>query len=82
MNIPFAQNPLLHELMFDIIELRTNIREGLVIVTHEHSSLISFQEKFSTVCDCENYLFSFKWPDGYRCEKCDHSEFFMKEDIG
>ena len=34
------------------------------------SSLIRFQQKFSSEQDCIQYLFTLKWPDGFRCRKC------------
>jgi len=32
-------------------------------------SLLEFTERFKTDLDCEEYLASLKWEDGYRCRK-------------
>jgi len=36
-------------------------------------SKIEFIKRFSTEEACEKQLFCMKWPDGYKCEKCNHS---------
>ena len=33
-------------------------------------SLLEFTERFKTDLDCEEYLASLKWEDGYCCRKC------------
>lgn len=33
-------------------------------------SLIEFQERFRTDRACERYLFSWRWPEGFRCPRC------------
>jgi len=38
--------------------------------------MIEFQEKFGTEEKCREYLFSRRWPKGFRCPKCGHSEHF------
>ena len=35
-------------------------------------SLLEFTERFKTDLDCEEYLASLKWEDGYCCRKCGH----------
>lgn len=38
------------------------------------STMLEFEEQFKTEEDCLEYLRKFKWPDGYCCPQCDHSE--------
>jgi Zn ribbon nucleic-acid-binding protein len=35
-------------------------------------TLIEFQRRFSTDEACEAYLAECRWPDGFRCPRCDH----------
>ena len=37
-------------------------------------SLLEFTERFKTDLDCEEYLASLKWEDGYCCRKCGHKK--------
>ena len=34
------------------------------------SSLIEFQDRFRTDRACEEYLFRWRWPEGFRCPRC------------
>lgn len=34
-------------------------------------SMVEFEDTFSTESDCRDYLFSVRWPDGWRCPSCD-----------
>ena len=36
--------------------------------------LRDFEERFGTEKQCLDYLFSLRWPDGYRCPRCYHNE--------
>jgi len=38
--------------------------------------IIEFQEKFGTEEQCREYLFSKRWPKGFICPKCGHTEHF------
>jgi len=38
------------------------------------STMLEFEEQFRTEQDCLEYLEKFRWPDGYQCPLCDHSE--------
>jgi len=38
-------------------------------------SLIKFQRKFSTERACQKHLFRLRWPDGYKCPRCDHDKY-------
>ena len=37
---------------------------------HKGSSLINFQQRFSTEYSCIEYLAKLRWPKGYKCQKC------------
>lgn len=39
-------------------------------------NLLEFQRKFGTEENCERYLFEKRWPDGFKCPKCGHSEYY------
>lgn len=43
----------------------------------ESMSLIEFQKKFSTEVACQEHLFRMRWPDGYKCPRCDHQEAYF-----
>ena len=36
-------------------------------------------EGFKTDLDCEEYLASLKWEDGYCCRKCSHKKYQVRE---
>lgn len=36
--------------------------------------LYDFEERFGTEKQCLDYLYSLRWPDGYRCPRCYHNE--------
>jgi len=38
------------------------------------STMLDFEEQFKTDQDCYDYLQKFKWPKGFICHKCEHSE--------
>ena len=40
-------------------------------------SLLEFTERFKTDLDCEEYLASLKWEDGYCCCKCGHKKYLI-----
>jgi len=35
-------------------------------------SMVEFEERFSTESACRDYLFSVRWPEGWRCPRCGH----------
>src|SRR3974377_2185821 len=37
-------------------------------------SLMQFQKKFGTEKACQKHLFRLRWPEGFRCPRCQHSE--------
>ena len=38
-------------------------------------------EGFKTDLDCEEYLASLKWVDGYCCGKCGHKKYQVRKDF-
>jgi len=40
-------------------------------------TLLEFEERFSTEEACIEYLFKLRWPEGFRCPRCEHSEAWM-----
>lgn len=44
-------------------------------------SLLEFTERFKTDLDCEEYLASLKWEDGYCCRKCGHKKYQVRKDL-
>ena len=40
-------------------------------------TLFEFQKQFSTEEDCFNYLFEYRWPQGFICPKCACTEYYM-----
>ena len=37
-------------------------------------NIMEFEKRFSTEEACRDYLFKLKWPNGYRCPRCDHKK--------
>ena len=46
------------------------------MATQEMMSLIQFVSQFSSERTCESHLFLMKWPQGYRCLKCEHDHHY------
>ena len=44
-------------------------------------SLLEFTERFKTDLDCEEYLASLKWEDGYYCRKYGHKKYQVRKDL-
>ena len=42
-------------------------------------NLLDFQNKFSTEEACQEHLFNMRWPNGYRCPRCDHNEAYFHQ---
>ena len=43
-------------------------------------NFFEFQERFMTEDDCFQYLKKLRWPDGFSCPRCNHTEaYFMKK---
>ena len=37
-------------------------------------NLKELEERFATDQACREYLFELRWPDGFRCPRCDHKK--------
>lgn len=42
-------------------------------------SILEFTDRFKTDLDCLEYLASKKWEDNYKCSKCSHTKFTIRE---
>lgn len=42
----------------------------------ESMNLIQFTKQFTSEEACHDHLFKMKWPDGFRCVKCGHDQYF------
>lgn len=42
--------------------------------------MLDFEKQFSREEDCIEYLEKLRWPEGYRCPKCDHEEGWRRAD--
>jgi transposase-like protein len=40
-------------------------------------TLLEFQRQFATEQACADYLVASRWPDGFRCPRCDHQRAFL-----
>ena len=40
-------------------------------------TLSEFQARFASEDDCRRYLVASRWPDGYRCPRCGHTEAYQ-----
>jgi transposase-like protein len=38
--------------------------------------------RFKTEEDCRNHFFKIRWPNGFKCPKCNHEEYFPIKDYG
>ena len=45
----------------------------------ESMSVLEFQKEFSTEEACQKHLFNMRWPNGYRCPRCDHNEAYFHQ---
>ena len=40
-------------------------------------SLLQFQKKFGTEKACQKQLFRMRWPEGFKCSHCGHTEAYF-----
>jgi transposase-like protein len=40
-------------------------------------SLMQFQKKFGTEKACQKHLFHLRWPEGFRCPRCQHNKAYF-----
>jgi len=45
----------------------------------ESITLLQFQNNFSEENACRKHLFKHRWPEGFCCPKCGHSEYYYLE---
>ena len=38
------------------------------------ATLLEFQDRFDSEAACEEFLFRWRWPDGFRCPRCGGEE--------
>ena len=43
----------------------------------ESLSLLAFQKRFRTEKACQKHLFELRWPQGYRCPRCQHDKAYF-----
>lgn len=43
---------------------------------HNTINLIQFQNLFTSEEACQVHLFNMKWPDGYKCDRCEHEQYY------
>jgi len=45
----------------------------------KNDNIIEFFNTFKTDKDCLEYIASIKWKDGFKCSKCNHANFTIRE---
>jgi hypothetical protein len=43
-------------------------------------NFIEFERKFGTEKSCRDYLFNLKFKDGFVCEKCGHTQYWITKE--
>ena len=38
---------------------------------------MEFEKNFNTEEACRQYLFNLRWPDGFRCPRCNHGKAWL-----
>lgn len=46
---------------------------------YEGMGLLKFQKEFGSESECWDWLFRTRWPEGFRCPRCDHPEYTLIE---
>ena len=44
-------------------------------------TLLEFEKRFASEESCRNYLFQLRWPNGFRCPRCDNQKAWPKGDV-
>ncbi len=39
-------------------------------------TLMEFEKRFATEESCRDYIFQLRWPEGFRCPRCEHEKFW------
>lgn len=50
--------------------------EGGLRVVYQEMALLEFQDQFSSEEKCLEYLFKVRWPEGFRCPRCNHDCYY------
>jgi transposase-like protein len=45
-------------------------------VAYQEISLLEFQNQFDSEDKCVEYLFRVRWPEGFRCPRCQHDRYY------
>lgn len=43
-------------------------------------NIMEFEERFNSEKSCREYLFQIRWPDGFKCPRCQHNEVWTMGD--
>jgi transposase-like protein len=43
-------------------------------------NIVEFEERFNSEKSCHEYLFQIRWPDGFKCPRCQHNEAWTMSD--
>ena len=43
----------------------------------QEMNLIDFMDRFKTEEDCREHFFRIRWPNGFKCPKCQHEEYTL-----
>lgn len=54
-----------------------NNRKQVLKKRQRDLSILKFQENFATEAACHDYLFQLKWPNGFVCDKCGHTKYYI-----
>ena len=49
---------------------------------YQEISLLEFQDQFNSEEKCLEYLFKIRWPDGFRCPRCGHGQYYKLKSRG
>src|SRR4030067_2489467 len=44
-------------------------------------TLIEFEQRFTSEEACRQYLFQLRWPDGFRCPRCQHEKYWSTDRV-
>jgi len=42
------------------------------------AAIFEFEEGLSSEAACRDYLYSLRWPDGFRCSRCNHDQSWAR----
>ena len=44
---------------------------------YQNMDLMTFQAKYQNEENCREQLFKMRWPDGFRCPRCNHNKYYL-----